>query len=160
MDIAVFAIGRMKKGAEADLAELYAERCRKSFPAVGLRFTALRDHAESRAAAAERRQEEEAAMALSALKEGSLLVLADERGQNISSAAFAQKLGQWRDSGRRSVVFALGGADGFAESLRQRADMLLAFGAMTWPHRLARIMLAEQLYRAGLILANHPYHRE
>lgn len=160
MQISVFAIGRLKKGAEADLAEIYAARFAKAAAHLGLQFAGVRESAESRAAKAPQRKKEEAAALRAWLKPGSLLVLADERGENISSRAFAEKLRQWRCGGRQNVALALGGPDGFAAELRGEADMLLAFGAMTWPHRLARIMLAEQLYRAALILANHPYHRD
>ena len=72
----------------------------------------------------------------------------------------ARKLEQWRDGGRREARFLIGGADGFGEADRKAADLLLAFGKATWPHLLARAMLAEQLWRATSILANHPYHRE
>ena len=78
----------------------------------------------------------------------------------LSSLAFAGKLRLWRDDGRREARFMIGGADGFGEEERDRADLLLAFGKATWPHLLARSMLAEQLWRATSILANHPYHRE
>ena len=87
------------------------------------------------------------------------LVLLDERGPALSSEAFAEKLGQWRDTGIREVRFVLGAADGHGDQARAEADLLLSFGAMTWPHLLARAMLAEQLWRATSILAGHPYHR-
>jgi 23S rRNA (pseudouridine1915-N3)-methyltransferase len=86
-------------------------------------------------------------------------VLLDERGQNLSSEAFAALLGKWRDDGVRETRFLIGAADGHGDALRQNADLLIAFGAMTWPHMLARAMLAEQLWRATSILAGHPYHR-
>ena len=87
-------------------------------------------------------------------------MLLDERGEAMGSLAFATLLGRWRDEGVREARFLLGAADGFAESERQGADLLLSFGRATWPHLLARAMLAEQLFRATAILANHPYHRE
>jgi len=86
-------------------------------------------------------------------------VLLDERGRNLGSEEFAALLGRWRDEGVREARFLLGAADGHGEAARDRADYLLAFGAMTWPHMLARAMLAEQLWRATSILAGHPYHR-
>jgi 23S rRNA (pseudouridine1915-N3)-methyltransferase len=86
-------------------------------------------------------------------------VLLDERGQQLSSEEFAALLGKWRDEGVREVRFLIGAADGHGDAARQGADMLLGFGAMTWPHLLARAMLAEQLWRATSILAGHPYHR-
>jgi 23S rRNA (pseudouridine1915-N3)-methyltransferase len=84
----------------------------------------------------------------------------DERGKPLSSQQLADRLGRWRDEGVREVRFLIGPADGHAEATRTEADLLLAFGPATWPHLLARAMLAEQLYRAWSILAGHPYHRE
>ncbi len=92
--------------------------------------------------------------------ENSVTVLLDEKGEQLGSLAFAQKLEQWRDGGRREARFLIGGADGFDDAARASADLLIAFGKATWPHLLARAMLAEQLWRATSILANHPYHRE
>jgi 23S rRNA (pseudouridine1915-N3)-methyltransferase len=87
-------------------------------------------------------------------------VLLDEKGEVMPSVAFAERLGRWRDDGVREARFLIGAADGFAEADRADADLLLSFGRATWPHLLARAMLAEQLFRATSILANHPYHRE
>lgn len=91
---------------------------------------------------------------------GCVTVVLDERGKAISSADLAKKLEAWRDGGKREVRFLIGAADGHAEEQRQSADFLLSFGTATWPHLLVRAMLAEQLFRATSILANHPYHRE
>lgn len=87
-------------------------------------------------------------------------VLLDERGEVSSSTEFAARLGKWRDDGVREARFLIGAADGFGDAERRDADLLLSFGRATWPHMLARAMLAEQLYRATTILAGHPYHRE
>ena len=86
-------------------------------------------------------------------------VLLDERGGQLSSEAFAELLGSWRDNGVREARFHIGAADGHGDELRAKADLLLGFGAMTWPHLLVRAMLLEQLWRATSILAGHPYHR-
>ncbi|GAA4763951.1 23S rRNA (pseudouridine(1915)-N(3))-methyltransferase RlmH [Novosphingobium ginsenosidimutans] len=86
-------------------------------------------------------------------------VLLDERGEQLSSEEFAALLGRWRDEGVREARFLIGAADGHGDALRARADLLLGFGPMTWPHLLVRAMLAEQLWRATSILAGHPYHR-
>lgn len=90
----------------------------------------------------------------------SVTILLDEKGDQLGSLELAQKLERWRDGGVREARFLVGGADGFSEAERAGADLLLAFGKATWPHLLARAMLAEQLFRATSILANHPYHRE
>jgi 23S rRNA (pseudouridine1915-N3)-methyltransferase len=87
-------------------------------------------------------------------------VVLDETGEVLASIAFARQLERWRDDGVREARFLLGAADGFGEAERAGADLLLSFGRATWPHLLARAMLAEQLFRATAILANHPYHRE
>jgi len=89
-----------------------------------------------------------------------ITVVLDERGKALSSMEFAKKLEGWRDTGRREARFLIGAADGHDEAMRDKADLLLSFGPATWPHMLARAMLAEQLFRATSILANHPYHRE
>jgi 23S rRNA (pseudouridine1915-N3)-methyltransferase len=88
------------------------------------------------------------------------IVMLDELGEVMPSKAFAEKLGRWRDDGVRETRFMIGAADGFDDADRASADLLLSFGRATWPHMLARAMLAEQLWRAASILANHPYHRE
>ena len=92
--------------------------------------------------------------------ENSVTILLDEKGEQLGSIEFARRLERWRDDGRREARFLIGGADGLGDEDRARADLLLAFGRATWPHLLARAMLAEQLFRATSILANHPYHRE
>ncbi|QIG78461.1 23S rRNA (pseudouridine(1915)-N(3))-methyltransferase RlmH [Stakelama tenebrarum] len=87
-------------------------------------------------------------------------VVLDETGRNLPSRELAKKLGDWRDDGIRETRFLIGAADGFDDAQRAEADLLLSFGAATWPHMMARAMLAEQLWRSVSILANHPYHRE
>jgi 23S rRNA (pseudouridine1915-N3)-methyltransferase len=92
--------------------------------------------------------------------ENSVTILLDEKGEVLASVDLARRLERWRDEGRREARFLIGGADGFSNEERAEADLLLSFGRATWPHLLARAMLAEQLFRATSILANHPYHRE
>jgi 23S rRNA (pseudouridine1915-N3)-methyltransferase len=94
------------------------------------------------------------------LAPNSVRIVLDERGQALGSADLARKLEAWRDEGKREARFLIGAADGHDEQLRRGADLLLSFGEATWPHLLVRAMLAEQLFRATSILANHPYHRE
>ncbi len=92
--------------------------------------------------------------------QGSRSIVLDEQGKSISSQMLADQLGRWRDEGVREIRFLLGPADGHSAETRDNADLLLSFGLLTWPHLLARAMLAEQLYRAFTILSGHPYHRE
>jgi len=90
----------------------------------------------------------------------SVTIVLDEKGKALSSTELARKIEGWRDDGRREARFLIGAADGHDDDQRREADLLLSFGAATWPHLLVRAMLAEQLFRATSILANHPYHRE
>lgn len=111
-----------------------------------------------RAPDATRRAREAEALA-GALPAGAKVVALDERGTMPGSEDFAATLGRWRDAGDADIAFLIGGADGFDESIRRRADLVLALGRLTWPHLLVRALLMEQLYRAQQILAGHPYHR-
>jgi 23S rRNA (pseudouridine1915-N3)-methyltransferase len=159
MKVTIHAVGRMKSGPEKELATRYLDRFAKSGAALGLDFAGLTEIAESRAASAVERGREEGERLLSSVDERSALVLLDERGKNLTSPQFAERLGALRDEGRRVTVFAIGGPDGHEERLRERATLVWSFGALTWPHQMVRIMLAEQLYRATTILSGHPYHR-
>jgi 23S rRNA (pseudouridine1915-N3)-methyltransferase len=103
--------------------------------------------------------EAEADLLAKAVPAGSLLVTMDERGKVLSSPEFATQLARWRDDGRQDVAFVIGGADGIAPGLRDRAAFSISFGRMVWPHMLVRVMLVEQLYRAATILGGGPYHR-
>jgi 23S rRNA (pseudouridine1915-N3)-methyltransferase len=135
----IIARGKAGRGPEAELVERYLKRV--SWPT---RLTELPESGGRPPAPADQ----------------SVTILLDEKGEQLGSAALARRLEQWRDTGRREARFLIGGADGFDDEARASADLLLAFGKATWPHLLARAMLAEQLWRATSILANHPYHRE
>ena len=135
----IVARGRIGRGPEAELVERYLKRV--TWPT---RVTELPD----------------AGGKMPALDFQAKRVLLDERGEMLGSLAFADRLGRWRDDGVREARFMIGAADGFGDAERAGADLLLSFGRATWPHMLARAMLAEQLWRAASILANHPYHRE
>lgn len=159
MRIVVIAVGRLKQGPERELAGRFAKRFDESGRKLGFRSLDIRELAESRAREAPARIAEEAAAIAAAIPENSVLVALDERGENVDSSTFAQRLGQWRDQGIASTVFVIGGADGLSPELRRKAKLRVAFGAATWPHQMVRVMLLEQLYRAATILAGHPYHR-
>ena len=159
MKIAVHAVGRMKAGPEKELADRYLDRFAKSGPAIGLEFSGISELPESRAQGAAERRREESQKLQAQLAPGAVLLLLDERGKNMSSEAFAEKIAGFRDGGLRNLAIAIGGADGHDPAVQQAATLVLSFGALTWPHQLVRIMLAEQLYRAATILSGHPYHR-
>jgi 23S rRNA (pseudouridine1915-N3)-methyltransferase len=135
----ILARGKIGRTSEAELVERYLKRI-----AWPTRVSELADRGG----------------AIPPAPAASVTILLDERGESLSSVAFARKLEGWRDGGKREARFLIGAADGHDERLRGEADLMLSFGPATWPHMLARAMLAEQLFRATAILANHPYHRE
>lgn len=135
----IAARGKIGRSAEADLVERYVKRIQ--WPT---KLTELPDRGGR----------------MPDLPPNSVQVVLDERGTALSSTQFARKLESWRDDGKREARFLIGAADGHEKDDRQGADFLLSFGPATWPHLLVRAMLAEQLFRATSILANHPYHRE
>ena len=134
----VIARGKIGRSPEAELVDRYLKRI-----AWPIKLTELSERASTPSAPS-----------------GSVNVLLDEKGKALSSMELAKKLEQWRDDGTREARFVIGAADGHSAGERQSADLLLSFGFATWPHLLVRAMLAEQLFRATSILANHPYHRE
>lgn len=159
MRVTVAAVGRMKAGPERELAQRYLDRLAKTGGAVGLDYAGLIEEAESRAGTAPERKRDEAARLTAALPEKTAIVLLDETGKTFSSPDFAARLGTLRDEGTRDLAVLIGGPDGLDPELKRQARLVVAFGAMTWPHQIVRILLAEQLYRAVTILSGHPYHR-
>jgi 23S rRNA (pseudouridine1915-N3)-methyltransferase len=159
MRLAVIAIGRLKQGPERELADRYRGRFDDIGRKLGFRGLDVHEIPESRVRDAGQRIRQEAAAILALVPEGATLVVLDERGENIDSAAFADRLGRWRDQAVVSTVFVVGGADGLSPELRRKAGLSIAFGTATWPHQIVRVMLLEQIYRAATILAGHPYHR-
>jgi 23S rRNA (pseudouridine1915-N3)-methyltransferase len=159
MRIVIAAVGKLKRGPERDLGERYRERAVKSGRGIGLRSLEIVEIAESRAREPQRRMLEESIALANIIPKDAATVLLDPRGEPVDSNAFTGRLRAWNDSGR-DVAFAIGGPDGLAPTLADKADLHLAFGALTWPHQLVRIMLLEQIYRATTILSGHPYHRE
>ena len=151
MRITVCAVGRLKAGPERELIERFSKRIQWPLE--------IREVEEKRNLSTPERIDSEARLLDAACPTGSVRVALDERGRTLASAELAERLGDWRDAGR-DLAFLLGGADGLAPVLRDGADLVLSFGAATWPHMLARVMLVEQIYRCQEILAGHPYHRE
>jgi 23S rRNA (pseudouridine1915-N3)-methyltransferase len=159
MRIIVAAIGKLKRGPERELADRYRERAEKSGRGIGLRTVEIVEIAESRARDAQRRMLEESIALANIIPKDAATVLLDPRGEPVDSNAFAKRISGWNDGGR-DAAFVIGGPDGLAPTLSDEADLRLAFGALTWPHQLVRIMLLEQIYRATTILSGHPYHRD
>lgn len=151
MKLTIAAVGRAGRGPERDLYEHYAGRIR--WPLT------LREVEEKKKLPPAQLILREGELLLGAVPPRAVLVALDRRGKVIDSAAFAERLQRWRDDGVAEIAFLIGGADGHGESLLGKSSLTLSFGAMTWPHLLARAMLAEQIYRAQQLLAGHPYHR-
>ncbi len=159
MRFSLYCIGRMKAGADKDLFDRYVDRARKTGRGLGITDVGLHELPESRAQRPDDRKAEEARGLIAALAGGARLVVLDENGKNLTSAGFSGRLEAWKDEGVPEVAFVIGGADGHGPEVLARADLKLALGAMTWPHQIARILLAEQIYRAMTIQSGHPYHR-
>jgi 23S rRNA (pseudouridine1915-N3)-methyltransferase len=159
MRIVVAAVGRLKQGPERELAAAYIKRAGATGRSLGLREIEVVEIRESRAQDVERRRVEESIAIANVIPDGAVVVVLDQHGENLDSAALAAALRAWRAEDRAALCFIIGGADGLAPSLLERAKVRLAFGAATWPHQLVRVMLLEQLYRAATILSGHPYHR-
>lgn len=160
MRIVIAAIGRFKPGPERDLFERYAGRTGKIARSLGLSGPDHLEFDESRDRSVAVRLRHEAERLLAATPAGARRIVLDERGRLLTSAELAARMADWRDSGETATAFLLGGPDGHGAPVRDGADLTLALGPMTWPHMLARAMLAEQIYRVTTILAGHPYHRE
>lgn len=152
----IAAVGRRRGGPEAALTADYIARASVAGRQLGFKTVELVE-VEGRPAGDTR---SEAAALLRAAPDGARRVLLDERGAEWSSRQLAETLARWRDAGLPAAVFWIGGADGAAQNLRDRADDTLALGRQTWPHRLVKVMIAEQIYRAVTILSGNPYHRD
>jgi 23S rRNA (pseudouridine1915-N3)-methyltransferase len=142
----ILAIGRSRDPAERELTRRYLDRCPWPVELVELQPRQATPAGE-------------AAAILRRLPPAGVVVALDEQGRDVASTELAAALAAWRDRGAPWVSFVIGGADGLAPAIMERAGLRLAFGRATWPHLLVRVMLAEQLYRASTILAGHPYHR-
>ena len=157
MKLGIVAVGRLKDGPERDLVERYRGRIGAMAGSLGCSGLDITELPEGRGRREEERRAEEANAIRVRL--GGAVIVFDERGRAIGSDGFASKLRDWRDSGRPSLACVIGGPDGLDPKIRDAADLTLSFGAMTLPHQLVRVLVAEQIYRALTILAGHPYHR-
>jgi len=159
MRVTIAAIGKLKSGSELELVTLYAERCAQQGKLCGMSGIEIKEITESRLSSLAERRNEEATKLLKAVPPGAMAIMLDERAKQLQSKELANHIAHWRDEGASELVFLLGGADGHGSAVKQASQFALSLGAMTWPHKLARVMIAEQIYRAMTILTNHPYHR-
>jgi 23S rRNA (pseudouridine1915-N3)-methyltransferase len=159
MRIVIAAVGRLKDGPERELFERYRDRLEAAGRALGWGSVQVIEIPESRAAGRAARQSEEAERLLSKIEGVDTRIALDESGKSLSSEAFANLLRREREKGTQALAFLIGGPDGHGHEVEAAADVSLSLGAMTLPHMLARVVLAEQLYRAATILTGHPYHR-
>jgi len=155
MRLHVVAVGRFGGGRHASERTLFEHFARRITSDL-----TLKEVEEKRPLAAAQRRRREGELLLAAVPLGAVVVALDAGGRALSSAAFAERLARWRDSGISDVAFLVGGADGLDEAVTGAAELVLSLGPMTWPHLLVRGMLAEQIYRAQCISSGHPYHRE
>ncbi|MEO8530616.1 MAG: 23S rRNA (pseudouridine(1915)-N(3))-methyltransferase RlmH [Deltaproteobacteria bacterium] len=154
MRLQVAVVGRLKSGPEFDLWKDYIARFGKVGRPLGLPAIELSEVEDKTS----KGMSAEAILLSKVIAPGAFIVAMDERGAQLTSPEFAQLLADRRDAAQ-DVALVIGGADGIAPDLRAQAGQLISFGRMVWPHMLARVMLAEQLYRAATILAGSPYHR-
>ncbi len=153
MHISIIAVGRMQRGPEQMLMDDYLRR-------LPWKTSVTEIDIKKQAANAEERKAREAERLLAAVPDGAALVVLDEHGKALTSRSLASKVDDWQSAGYSHIAFMIGGADGLHNSVLARADLKLAFGALTWPHMMVRAMISEQIYRAWSINAGHPYHRD
>ncbi len=159
MRITLAAVGRAKTGPLRELYQDFADRLTPQGNRGPLGPLVLKEIEERRPLAPAELMRREAELLRAAIPAAARLIALDMGGKSLPSEKFAALLGRWRDDGTRDLAFVIGGAEGLDGTLRAAADLTLSLGAMTWPHMLVRVMLAEQLYRAQTILTGHPYHR-
>jgi len=160
MRLQILSVGKMKAGPEQELYDRYASRTEKLGRSLHLTGPDLIELSESRLPDARLRKSEEATQLIQKSGSDTRIVVLDEVGKDISSAGFADLIQSEQEAGTRTLGFAIGGPDGHGPEIVGVAVRKVRFGAMTWPHQIVRIMLAEQIYRACTILLRHPYHRE
>lgn len=156
MRIQIAVVGRLRDGPEAALSADYIQRAATAGKQIGFKAVDLTE-VEGKPAGDQRA---EASALFRATPDDARRILLDERGAEWSSRQLAEKLARWRDDGVPCTTFWIGGADGASQSVKDNADEKLAFGRQTWPHRLVRVMISEQIYRAVTILCGTPYHRD
>ena len=155
MRVHLCVVGRLRAGPERDLVDDYLTRFDRTGRTLGLGPSRVVELEGKKVG----RQVAETELLLKAIPDGAAIWALDERGRMLGSPDFATRMAGLRDQGRGDLAFVIGGADGLTQAFRDRADKTISFGPMVWPHMLARVMLAEQLYRAAAILSGSPYHR-
>lgn len=160
MKFKIVAIGRLKPGPEADLVKDYTNRFDGLAGPLGFGKLQFRELDLKKRVDGPQRMRLEGELILQEIPQGAFVIALDERGKTEGSKSFAARLASKRDEGVRDCVLVIGGADGLSDEVRTRADRLMSFSPLTWPHMLVRVMATEQLYRALSILTGHPYHRE
>lgn len=151
LKIDVIVVGKVKKGSWYDLIEDYIKRTKWALNVIEV---------ESKYTESKAQQAHEQRLILEKLDEDSFIIVMDERGDGLRSLDFAQTIQKIQSTGADKITFLIGGAEGFTDDIRNKANMMLSFGQQTWPHVMVRVMLLEQIYRAQQIIAGHPYHRE
>lgn len=159
MRLLIAAVGKLKQGPERELFAHYIDRAEVIGRRIGLSPLSSIEIAEAKAATAPARMEAEAKTLIGKLPSSHKLICLDRGGDRLGSEDFAQALAKFRDGGAQGLAFFIGGADGLGLAALFKADRVVSLGSMTLPHGLARIVLAEQIYRAGTLLTGHPYHR-
>jgi len=159
MRLLIAAVGKLKHGPERELFAHYLDRAEAIGRKTGLSPLSAIEVAEAKAATAQARMEAEAKTLLAKLPSSYKLICLDRGGDQLGSEEFAQALAKFRDGGGQGLAFFIGGADGLGLAAQFKADRVVSLGPITLPHGLARIVLAEQIYRAGTLLTGHPYHR-
>lgn len=155
MKLGLVVCGKLKPGPTSDLVDDYLFRAKRLGRNLGISDVYCREIALRSAVSKQRASEQ----ALSAVPAGAKKVILDETGKNLSSKSFSQQLNSWREQGVPEIALLIGPADGWDETARQSADLILSFGKMTWPHKLAQVMAAEQIYRSLSLLSGSPYHK-
>lgn len=153
MHITLVSVGKLKKGPEKELVDDYVSRFNKSGPLIGLRLLKLVDLSSGGGVDAEGK------LILSAVPAGAKVLRLDEHGPAWPSVKLAQQIGKWRDAGTPNLCILIGGAEGYSDAVRAAFPDTLALGPQTWPHRLVKAMISEQLYRSVSLLAGLPYHK-
>ncbi len=159
MRITVCAVGRLKRAPEAELCSDYLARTLKLGRQVGITHADSVEVSEAQAPQADARKSQEADALRAKLSPDSMIICLDEHGESVDSKQFSKIIKNAADNGTRELAFLIGGPDGLSPDLISSASKSLCLGRMTWPHRLARVMLLEQIYRAVTLMVNHPYHR-